>query len=233
MAIVKLKYTRSRNAIKRHLRYIVHRPGKEREKLTRQLFTHNYESVAKQRVYDRIDASARNTLFYKLIINLDPQKEDTHKDLDLQHLTSHTIREMERRIGRDVLFVATIHNDHTPLRHIHGIALVQGRIAKEDFAKLKTLWQSATQEARAQRRLRDRTREHRRTRFLTQAQMLYQHAPTQQRYRGVKPLRIQHGCFHCGYGQFSGIPSYRLYCPSCHKPLNQEKTKHLELDIQR
>ena len=30
MAIVKLKYTRSKEGIKRHLRYIVHRPGKER-----------------------------------------------------------------------------------------------------------------------------------------------------------------------------------------------------------
>jgi hypothetical protein len=29
-----------------------------------------------------------------------------------------------------------------------------------------------------------------------------------------------------------GIPSYRLYCPSCHKPLNQEKTIHVELGIQ-
>ena len=42
------------------------------------------------------------------------------------------------------------------LRHIHAICLVQGRLSKEEFAKLKTLWQTATAEVRLQRRMRDR-----------------------------------------------------------------------------
>ncbi len=42
MAVVKMKYTRSRAAIKAHLRYIIHQPGKEQEKPTRELFQHNY-----------------------------------------------------------------------------------------------------------------------------------------------------------------------------------------------
>ena len=38
MAIVKVKYTRSRPKIKAHVRYIAHRPGREGEKISRSLF---------------------------------------------------------------------------------------------------------------------------------------------------------------------------------------------------
>ena len=75
MAIVKLKYTTSRDAIKAHLRYIVHRPGKEQERLTRELFQHNYLSVTKQYAYDLINAAPKGTVFYKMVINfVSPQK---------------------------------------------------------------------------------------------------------------------------------------------------------------
>ena len=245
MAIVKLKYTRGRDAIaaiKTHLRYIVHRPGKDRERLTRELFQHNYLSVSKQYAYALINAAPKGTIFYKMTINFHPLREDTHKDLDLQHIASLTILEMQRRIGRPVPFIATIHDGHekTTLRHIHAICLVQGRLCKEDFAKLKTLWQTATAEVRLQRRVRDYVLEHRQTRCLTQARVLYHYQPMQERllsradaprmkYRGYKPWQLQHGCYNCGYGQWSGLPRWYAFCPCCHKPLNQEKTLRLEL----
>jgi len=180
-----------------------------------------------------------------MTINFHRVKEDTHKDLDLQHIASLTVREMQLRIGRSVPFIATIHDGHsnTDLRHIHAICLVQGRLSKEEFAKRKTLWQTATAEVRLQRRLRDRAQERRRTRFLTQAQVLYQAPPAQQRYlsqadaskkhsRGVKPIQMQHSCPHCGYGQRGGLPGWQEYCPSYHKPLKQEKTLRLERSLQ-
>jgi hypothetical protein len=247
MAIVKLKYTRGRDAIdamKAHLRYIVHRPGKDRERLTRELFGHNYLPVTKQYAYDWINSAPKGTIFYKMTINFHPLKEDTHKDLDLHYITSLTILEMQRRIGRFVPFIATIHDGHekTTLRHIHAICLVQGRLSKEEFAKLKTLWQTATAEVRLQRRIRDRIQERQRTRFLTQARVLYQYPPGRERYlsladtpkrlhRRVKPLQMQHGCYHCGYGHFGGIPDWYEFCPCCHKPLNQEKTLRLERNL--
>jgi len=77
MAIVKLKYTRSRDAIKAHLRYIVHRPGKALERPTRELFQHTYLSVTKQDAYDLINAAPRGTVFYKMTINFHPHREDT------------------------------------------------------------------------------------------------------------------------------------------------------------
>jgi hypothetical protein len=245
MAIVKLKYTRGREAIKAHLRYIVHRPGKERERLTRELFHHNYLSVTKKYAYDLINNAPKGTVFYKMTINFHPHKEDTHKDLDLQHITSLTVREMQLRLGRVVPFIATIHDGHanTDLRHIHAICLVQGRLTKEEFAKLRTLWQTASAEVRLQRRLRDLAQERRRTRFLTEARVVYQSSPSKQRYlyqadapkshqRRVKPLRLQHGCNNCGFGQKGGIAAWYEFCPCCHKPLTQEKTLHLELSRQ-
>jgi hypothetical protein len=232
MAIVKLKYTRSRDAIKAHLRYIVHRPGTEREKVTRELFHHNYLSTTKQNAYDLINAAPKGTVFYKMTINFHPVKEDTHKDLDLHSITSLTVREMQYRIGRNIPFIATIHNGHenTDLRHIHAICLVQGRLSKEDFAKLRTLWQSTSAEVRLQRSIRDRAQYRVRTRFLAKARVLYQSSRNQrERIRGGSLLKLQHGCYHCGYGQFAGLPRYKLYCPNCHLPLNREKTLQLEL----
>ena len=242
MAIVKLKYARGRAAIRAHLRYIIHRPGKEQGRVTRELFHHNYLSVSKQEAYDLINNAPRGTIFYKMTINFHPLREDTHKDLDLQHIASLTVRAMQTRLGRIVPFIATIHDGHarTTLRHIHAICLVQGRLCKEDFAKLKTLWKVATAEVRLQRRNRDRTQERHRTRFLAQAQVLYHYQPMKERllsragsprmkYRGYKPWQLQHGCYNCGYGQLSGLPRWYAFCPCCHKPLNQEKTLRLEL----
>jgi hypothetical protein len=245
MAIVKLKYTTGRDAIKAHLRYIVHRPGKGLERPTRELFQHNYLSVTKQYAYDLINNAPKGTVFYKMTINFHPLREDTHKDLDLPYIVSLTVREMQLRIGRMVPFIATIHNGHanTDLRHIHAICLVHGRLSKEEFAKLKTLWQTATAEVRLQRRIRDLVQERQRTRFLAQAKVLYQASPSSERYlsladsperhhRRVKPLRLRHGCYSCGYGQMGGIPAWYDFCPCCHKPLNQEKILHLELSRQ-
>jgi hypothetical protein len=230
MAIVKVKYTRDPGKIKEHLRYIVHRPGKDREHLTRELFD-AFDRTDKARTYELMD-STKHPLFFKFIINPDPKREDPRKDLDLPHLTRQTLREMQRLIGRDVPFVAVIHDDHTPLRHIHAIAMLQGKIAKADFYQLKTLWKTATEAAREQRRSRDHVREHPRVRYLTQARVLTQPVVTQRRYRSSKLLRFQRGCDHCGFGQLTGIPSYRLYCPSCHRPLNQETSLELELNQQ-
>jgi hypothetical protein len=64
MAIVKLKYARGREAIKAHLRYIIHRPGIEQGRMTRELFHHNYLSVTKQEAYALINNAPRGTVFY-------------------------------------------------------------------------------------------------------------------------------------------------------------------------
>jgi hypothetical protein len=230
MAIVKVKYTKDPIAIKEFLRYVVHRPGKDRERMSRELFD-AFDTTTKARTYKHIDAT-KHPLYFKFILNFDGSKEDTYKDLDLQLITRKTLDQMQRFIRRDMPFAAAIHDDHTPLRHVIAIGMVEGRIAKADFQQLKTLWLTATDEARRQRLSRDRVREHPRVKYLTQARMLSQPEFARRRDRGYRPLRMQHGCYHCGYGQIIGIPKGYNFCPSCHKPLNQELTLQLELSRQ-
>ncbi len=85
-----------------------------------------------------IDEAKRGTLFYRLILSPDPSREDTDKDLDLTNLTLDTILALEERIGKQVQFAATLHDDHSNHRHTHLLVLVHGRrLTREDFKALR------------------------------------------------------------------------------------------------
>jgi hypothetical protein len=234
MAAVTLKYIKSRQQIKAHLRYIVHRKGKSREKITRELF--NRDGLTDKRaIYQMIDNAKRGTIFFKIMISPDPMKEDTRRDLDLQHITRRTISKLEKQFGRQFQFVATVHNDHTPLRHVHGIFLLQGRLSREEFRALqKTAYQTATRSARRQRKAHDRVRANPRYRSLNRQHALTRSvsagSPGRQGIlRSIKPLRQQSACRSCGYGQSAGIPSYQIFCPNCHARLKRDRTVGLSL----
>src|SRR5918993_3067688 len=151
MAIVKAKYLRSKPRIKAHLRYITHRRGLNVGRITRPLFGRD-GALSKQQIYEMIDAAKRGAVFHKFVINFHPQREDTRKDLNLWELTRKTLEHIKTQFGDSVPFVATIHDDHTLLRHIHGFFIVEGRLPKEEFKKIKGLWKIASAEAWRQRR---------------------------------------------------------------------------------
>src|SRR5688500_14860098 len=155
MAIVKAYFTRSSEKIKKTLNYIVHRPGREGEKLNRELFGHTEESIRKEDAYRDIDAQPGMTYFH-LKINFHPEREDTRKDLNLRDITRQSMMALEKRIQRPIRFLAVEHNDHTPLRHIHALVLVKlkrgERIGIEDW---KVCREAATEQARLQRRALD------------------------------------------------------------------------------
>ena len=215
MAVVRLKYIRGKQQIKAHLRYITHRRGKTQEKITRLLFGRD-GLTDKLASYQMIDSAKRGTAFFKIMISPDPIKEDTHKDLDLQLVTRQTMLRLEKRLGRQFQFVATIHDDHKPHRHVHGIFLLQGRLSKEEFRALqKTAYETASHSARLQRKALDRVREHPRYRFLTQS------VSFGRQERAHRSPSIRGGCLSCGYGQLTGIPFYLSRCPICHRSLSQ------------
>ena len=92
---------------------------------------------------------------------------------------------LEERLGKPVQFVATLHDDHAPHRHVHTLVLVQGkRLTREDFQALRL---EATERALSQRRLLDRIRGRRlqRTRSRTNRRL----HPTRQAGRS----RLQRG----------------------------------------
>ena len=99
MAIVKAYFTRSSEKIKKTLNYIVHRPGREGEKLTRELFGDIEESVRKEDAYRHIESGAGMTFFH-LKMNFHPTREDTRKDLNLRDITRQSMMALEKRLQR-------------------------------------------------------------------------------------------------------------------------------------
>jgi hypothetical protein len=214
MAIVKAKYVRGKDRIKAHLRYITHRRGVEGERITRPLFGRD-GPLSKQQIYDRIDKAPPGAVFHKFVINFHPVKEDTRKDLNLWELTTKTLEHIKTQFGDSVPFVATIHDDHTALRHIHGFFIVEGRLNKEEFAKIKGLWKVASAEVRRQRKRLDRM--HKSLRFKKLLPLIEKYKRKHQQGRGVRMqnIRTQPACQHCGYGGMYGMPAYLLACPVC------------------
>jgi hypothetical protein len=155
MAIVKATYTKSRGGAKAAIRYIQHRPGREGEKVIRELFGAD-GVVDRQDAYRMIDAAGKGNIFFRIVISPDPQTEDTEKDLSLREITSQTLLNLGERVQKDVPYVAVEHNDHAPHRHVHVLALVNGRLNTQDFQVLR---ETATDVARFQRQERDVARE--------------------------------------------------------------------------
>ena len=142
------------------IRYIQHRSGKDHERVWRPLFT-NDSPATRLEAYQFIDEAPKGTKFFTFIISADPAQEDTHKDLDMRHITLTTMQSVEeimreQGITTPVVWVAAVHDDHTDKNHVHALAAVQGRLEKPD---LKRLIEVATQACREQRRERDRTLE--------------------------------------------------------------------------
>jgi hypothetical protein len=207
MAIVKVKYTRSRPKIKAHVRYITHRPGREGETISRSLFDlHGF--IDKDHAYQLIDQASRGRVFFKVILSPDPKREDRFKDLDLEHLTRKTIRELQEQLGRPLEFIATVHDDHALHRHVHGILILQGKLSREDFTLLRD---SATHEARFQRRTLDTAREN--LNYLVRNRGDREWQP---RVRS-RPANIQM-CPECGVMQ----SKYASKCFNCGSPLRIE-----------
>jgi len=228
MAIVKAKYVRGKSRIKAHLRYITHRRGIEGERMSRPLFGKD-GALSKLQIYDMIDAAKRGVVFHKFVINFHPVKEDTRKDLNLWEITRKTLEHIKTKFGDSVPFVATIHDDHTLLRHIHGFFMVEGRLSKEEFSKIRGLWKVASAEARQQRKRLDGMRLSFGYQQLTPLIENYKRKHQQGRGGRLRTIRMQPACQHCGYGGMFGIPAYILQCPSCKQWLTQSSRQYLSV----
>ena len=109
--------------------------------------------------YRMIDEAEKGSIFFRFVISPDPQQEDTEKDLFLREITEQTMLHLEDRVQREVQWVAAIHDDHAPHRHVHVVAVVPGRLHVPDFQALR---QTATEACLEQRRQRDLMQEHQR-----------------------------------------------------------------------
>jgi hypothetical protein len=147
MAVVKATYTKSRGGAKAAIHYMQHRPGQDGVKITRELSDHN-GIMERSQAYRMIDEAEKGTVFFRIVISPDPAKEDTERDLRLAEITAQTMLHLEERLKMEVPYVAAEHDDHAPHRHVHVLAVVNGRLNTQDFQALR---QTATEAALIQR----------------------------------------------------------------------------------
>ncbi len=140
---------------KASIRYIAHRPAREQARTSRQLWTKD-GPLEKREAYQLIDQAPPGSFFFRFAISPDPTREDGPRDLYLRSVTEATMEEMGERTGKPIAWVATTHADHAPHRHVHVVAVVEGRLSRED---LRALTDQATTECREQRFERDAVRE--------------------------------------------------------------------------
>jgi len=136
MAIIKANFTRTGRVAKASVRYIENRPGKDGARCVRTLFKADGK-VERSEVYAMIDAAAKGSYFFRLVISPDPKSEDSDKALRLRELAEITIASLEARFRQPLQWVATIHADHAEHRHVHAIAIVPERLNVQDFQSMK------------------------------------------------------------------------------------------------
>jgi rubrerythrin len=227
MAVVKANYVKRGNGekgrAKATIRYIQHRRDRDGERVSRTLFGYDGE-LTRQQAYRMIDEVKKGTIFYRFIISPAPAREDRLRDLNLSDLTIETMLELENRIGKQIQFVAAIHDDHSPHRHVHTLALVQGtRLTKEDFQALR---EKATEAALSQRRMRDRIREHRMS--LKRSRILPLKRIAQRRLFGRLAPYQSYTCYLCGYHQALPASKQGYRCPACGLHLRRDRSYGLD-----
>jgi hypothetical protein len=142
---------------KDNVRYIQHRPDKDKEAVMRPLFTSD-GPMTRQEAYQFIDEAPKGTKFFTIIISPDPATEDTHKDVDMRQITRTTMQTIAeimhtQGITTPVIWVAEIHDDHTDKNHVHALASLQGRLDKPDVRRLIDVTTMACREQRLERDL--------------------------------------------------------------------------------
>src|SRR5689334_14908334 len=118
-----------RTQAKHHLGYIDERPGKDKATIIRSLFGKG-GNYTREQVEQMIEDAPDNTLFWRLKLNPDPVLENPEKILNLEELTRDAVSWLERRLGkngnpRNIPFIGAIHDDHTPLAHVHALLFIE------------------------------------------------------------------------------------------------------------
>jgi hypothetical protein len=145
------------------------------------------------------EAPQKGRYYYRMVISPDPRREDRYKDLDLPTLTRSTMLRLEERYGKSIQFIATIHDDHAPHRHVHALVILNGRrLTRDDFAALRD---HARNRALTQRRYKDRVR---------RLEMLAQRSAS---YKPPFPFQRRDTTKGQSYDRQASLISYE--CPVC------------------
>ncbi len=155
MAVVVANYikpnAKAKGTAKGNIKYIEHRPGKDGERIWRTLFNEQGR-MSRGEAYELIDNAEPGSVFWRIKISPDPKTEDTKRDISMQEVTERTMNSLEEQLGKHISYVAAIHADHSPHRHIHVLAVLP-KLSKEQFRDLpQAVIQGATEASLQQRR---------------------------------------------------------------------------------
>jgi|1186.fasta_scaffold18045_2 hypothetical protein len=218
MAVVKVKYTKSRGKIKAHLRYITHRPTRDGERQARPLFD-NDGKKDKPDAYRFIDEAPKGSRFYKLILSPDPKTEDPEGTLDLWQVAKQTIGTLSERLGTPITFIGVEHNDHSANRHVHLVFAHQGRLTRKDIRALK---EAVTLASGATLRQRQRFQEQVASRQF-QIRILPPQPKRQVRLALRRFFKAVLFCPVCDtYTTQVPLRENKYFCQTCHRVTNQE-----------
>ncbi|MGH8715180.1 MAG: hypothetical protein ACREUI_00365 [Burkholderiales bacterium] len=228
MAVVKANYVKRGNGLKGRakatVRYITHRRDRDNHTVTRDLFGFD-GPLSKQHAYKMIDEAPRSTIFYRFVLSPAPKREDRYRDLRLSEITINTMLALEERLGKQVQFVATIHDNHSPHRHVHTLVLVERKLTRADFQALRL---EATEQALSQRRALDRIREHHlRLRRTRNSRGALRHP------QSSAPRYQSYTCFLCNYHQSLPLSNFGYRCPNCGLYLRRFREKEFFLTRRR
>ena len=123
--------------------------GNGKERITRTLFGID-GAMGRHEAYRVVDEAEAGSSFFRIKISPDPKTEDTMRDLHLREVTEQTMQTFEERIRKPVHWVATEHDDHTPLRHVHVLAVVKGRLTPQDMHAVRQRTTAACVQQRAE-----------------------------------------------------------------------------------
>jgi hypothetical protein len=218
--IVKVtSYTRNRKAAKASIRYISHRPNMDKQRVSRPLFDFE-DTLNKLEIYEMIDQAPKGSIFYRIAFSPDPAKEDTYKYLDLRWLTQVAMHYLRMKLGINIQFVASEHNDQSPVRHVNALVIVPGKLTKKEFRALpRYLKTAATAEAKLQRErldpqplMQEMTQPH-----TPQQQMsLYKQLQVAKEVSQSVPYMPAHTCPDCGRSQsLWRVGEDAFKCPRC------------------
>jgi hypothetical protein len=127
--------------IKDTLRYNTHRPTLEGDRRARKLFGWDGE-LDKNQAYKMIDEAERGTRYWRFKISPDPKTENSEKNVDLREVTTKIMQKLQERKGK-IEFIAVVHDDHSPIDHIHAIVIFKERMKGKDYALLRQVGREA------------------------------------------------------------------------------------------
>jgi hypothetical protein len=236
MAVIKANYVRRNRKAKARaratVRYIQSRPGKDGEHLTRQLFGQDGE-LTLEKAFEMIDEAGKGTIFYRLVLSPDPKTEDNLRDIDLRDLTTQVIQKLEEHLKTNILFAAAEHNDHSPNRHVHILALLGQKLSP---SALQFLRNAASDVILQQKQIRQLANGQTAERISEQTGQVAQARPAgeQTAARQFQYIGVQHiGILNpAGESGSPAVPPPVHICPACGES-GELSTQRLAQDLYR